>query len=276
MARARSWEVNGRAAPFVAMLLGLCVLAGLVAPARAEGPIACVAADFVHGELRADGVRKRLVRAQAIHILAIGSSSTQGVGASSRDASYPARLENDLRAAWPGRRIQVENAGIGGETAAATLNRLEARLATVPYDLVIWQVGTNDALATGSGDTAAFRAMLKRGIAAARAARTEIALLDPQYFPGIRNVPAYERFVAAVAEVAGEERVPVVRRYDLMKRWASGDGSMLLAALSGDRFHMGDTGYACLARLVAGQVTAAVGPAGSVPVAGVAGIPGGS
>ena len=259
-------------APMVALLLGVLIPVGEIAPAAASEPIACVTQKLVQGELRADGVRKRLGRGQAVHILAIGSSSTQGVGATSRDASYPSRLENELRAAWPGRRIQVENAGIGGETAAATLNRLEARLANVPYDLVIWQVGTNDAVA--GKDTNEFQGMLKRGIAAARAARTELVLLDPQYFPGIRNLPAYERFVAAVAEVGATENVPVVRRYDLMRGWAVGDGSMLLAALSGDRFHMGDAGYECLARLVAGQVTSAVGPSSSVPIAGFAGLPG--
>jgi lysophospholipase L1-like esterase len=160
--------------------------------------------------------------------------------------------------------VTVENAGVGGERADETLRRMQARLASAPFDLLLWQVGTNDAIA--GGDLPAFRAMLKRGVALARAARVEIALVDQQYYPGIRDVASYERFVEAVADVAREERVPVFTRYALMKDWSRDDH--LLAALSGDRFHMGDQGYACLARLVADDLGRVVGQPRAFPVAG--------
>lgn len=256
------------AAPALAAVL----FTAFCGPAPAAEGLSCPSAGLIHGSLRGDGLRKRLAKAQPAHILAIGSSSTEGIGASSKAASYPAVLESDLRAAWPGAAIAVENAGIGGETAPATLARLEQRLASVPYDLVIWQVGTNDALA--GADTTEFRSLLRRGIAAARAARVEIVLLNQQLFPGIKDPARYEAFVQAVAEVARDERVPVIDRYGLMRDWRAGGEANLLAGLSGDHFHMGDAGYACLGQVIAGDIASAVGPARAFPVAGTPNSPG--
>lgn len=252
-----------------ALATSLC--AAVPASASPEG-LACPTAGLVLGDVRGDGLRKRLTRGQAVHILAIGSSSTEGIGASSKASAYPARLEANLRAAWPGAMISVENAGIGGETAPATLARLEQRLAAAPYDLVIWQVGTNDALA--GADTSSFRDLLRRGIALARASKVEIALLNQQYFPGIKDRSLYAAYVAAVADVAREQRVPVFDRYSLMTGWKDAGDATLLASLSGDRFHMGDAGYACLAQVMAGDIAQSVGPARAVPVAGSVFIPG--
>ena len=78
-------------------------------------------------------------------ILAIGSSSTEGVGASSPANSYPARLEAELESET-GVDFDVKNAGVGGELAAKTLERLRRALKSGWARLVIWQVGTNDAL----------------------------------------------------------------------------------------------------------------------------------
>jgi lysophospholipase L1-like esterase len=224
----------------------------------------CPRASILKGELHGDALKRRLSKAQPAYILAIGSSSTEGIGASSKAATYPAQLQDQLRAAWPGMTVSVENAGVGGEKAGATLDRMAARLASAHFDLVLWQVGTNDAVA--GGDIAGFRELLKRGIAEARAAKVEIALLDQQYYPGIRDVPAYERFVGAVTEVAAQEHVPVFSRYGLMKNWNA--ENRLLPALSGDRFHMSDKGYGCLARLVGEDIGRVVGPPRSFPVAG--------
>jgi acyl-CoA thioesterase-1 len=88
---------------------------------------------------------------------------------------------------------------------------------------------------------------VERGLAAARAAGVDIVMLDPQYFPGIRNLARYERFVEIIKRVGEAEHVPVFRRYAMMKRWSAQGESDLLAALSSDHFHMNDQGYACLA-----------------------------
>ncbi|MGO4570521.1 SGNH/GDSL hydrolase family protein [Microvirga sp. 2TAF3] len=224
----------------------------MAAPASADGN-ACRSA---HPIFKAHGLlgmlSTRLSRHEPIRILAIGSSSTQGVGASAPEYSYPAQLQEDLAALWR-EKVTVVNAGIGGETATRTVERLEAALTADSYDLVIWQVGTNDAV-SGVVTEESFRNLLERGITAARSAHTDIILLDPQYFPTIRDPARYEKFVQTVGDVGDERKVSVFSRYAMMKDWGSHSIDDLRAMLSADNFHMGDKGYDCLASRVAEEI----------------------
>jgi hypothetical protein len=63
-----------------------------------------------------------------ILVLAIGSSSKQGVGASSPAASYPALLQLALSRRFPEADVDVINAGKGAEAADRTLERMNAEL----------------------------------------------------------------------------------------------------------------------------------------------------
>lgn len=205
-------------------------------------------------------VKAKLARHEAVRILAIGSSSTEGIGASSPDRSYPAQLEDDLEARWK-ENVTVVNAGRGGETAIQTIERLEAALKAEPFDLVIWQVGTNDAV--NGVDEERFRALLDQGISAAQKAGTPMILLDQQYFPTIKDLARYERFVKAVGTTGDTRKVSVFSRYALMKGWNSRSPEELRTMLSADGFHMGDRGYDCLA----GGVADAIHRMASQPVA---------
>ena len=150
--------------------------------------------------------------------------------------------------------MTITNAGIGGEIAPQTLTRLKQALAQRRYDLVIWQVGTNDAVTGGNID--AFKAMVADGIAIVRQAGTSLALLDPQFFPGIREPARYRTFVDAIGEAAKGQGVPVFTRYDTMREWHGTDAQAFTAALASDSFHMSDAGYDCLARdMAAGLVS---------------------
>jgi lysophospholipase L1-like esterase len=243
----------------------VCALAAIGAGAigaRAAPPgVACPAptpsvfVDNGAGELLAGrGGPQRPLR-----LLAIGSSSTLGVGASAPANAYPAQLALDLSSQW-GVAAEVRNAGVGGEASTATLARLRRELAPGGPDLVIWQVGTNDAVA--GVDAAVFRANLEAGVLAARAARIPIILVDQQYYPGIRDLARYQQFVAIIADVGARLRVPVFSRFEMMKEWAAKSAAALSAALSPDGFHMDDLGYACLARALAGDIAGKGEPLG--------------
>jgi lysophospholipase L1-like esterase len=216
--------------------------------------------------VKLERIVSKLRRHETVRILAIGSSSTQGIGASSPAFSYPAQLQADLAQIWKG-TINVENAGRGGETIPQTLRRLEAALKADLPDLVIWQVGTNDAV-KGS-DEAVFSALLRQGIDAAQALGVEVVLVDQQYYPAIKDVSRYERFVGLVDATAASEQVPVFSRYKLMKAWGERSADVLASMLSSDGFHMGDQGYDCLAQLIADglhSTTVAGGPGANVAV----------
>ena len=90
--------------------------------------------------------RERIAQGKPLKIVAIGSSSTSGAGASSRAATYPSRLEAELKAQLPGLPVTVLNKGIGGEEAPQMVARFEADVFEEAPDLVLWQVGSNSVL----------------------------------------------------------------------------------------------------------------------------------
>jgi lysophospholipase L1-like esterase len=238
--------------------------------AQADTPPAgfrCDAGPVLSNRTPLRNIRTKIERGVPVRILAIGSSSTEGIGASSPAASYPAQLEQRLRAAWPGASVAVINAGVGGETAEQTLARLKRDTLDNAYDLVLWQVGTNDAL-KGDGESR-FGGLLHAGIAAARESGAMVMLVDPQFFPKIQGSAAFERFVSAIQAIAAHEDVPVYSRFTLMKRWSERNARDLLHALAPDQFHMNDVGYDCLADGIAQDVKSMVGRVQSVglPVA---------
>ena len=155
-------------------------------------------------------------------------------------------------------KVVVENAGVGGETVAATLARLKALLKREKPDLIIWQVGTNDAVR--GGDEATFRADIEKGVGMARDASVPLVLLDQQYFPAIKDIDRYERFVRTVHEVGAEYHDPVFPRYALMKAWAAESPALLRAMLWKDGFHMSDRGYGCLAQDLAADMAPLLRP----------------
>jgi acyl-CoA thioesterase I len=182
-----------RRLPFFACLASASLILFALTPAHADEaacPGELVAAFDANGATLAF---PRGVAGAPLDILAIGSSSTEGVGASSPANAYPARLEAELEKRT-GVDFDVKNAGVGGELAAKTLERLKNALNSGWAKLVIWQVGTNDAIA--GVNEALFRATVESGVAAARAAHVPLVLIDPQFTLACPDVARYERYVA--------------------------------------------------------------------------------
>ena len=74
--------------------------------------------------------------------MAFGNSLTAGYGLSAQDA-FPAKLERALKA--KGHNVEIENAGVSGDTASGGLSRLDW---SIPdgTDAVIVELGANDML----------------------------------------------------------------------------------------------------------------------------------
>lgn len=195
--------------------------------------------------------------------LLIGSSSTDGIGASHPKNGYPARTSFHLnqQAGQPteAARITLEAAGIGGEKSDAALARLAAKLGESRPDLLVWQVGTNDAL--GNVPLAALQDTIEQGLAIARRQAVPVVLIDPQYFPRIKDNEHYARSVDLIERIAATHDVPLIQRYQRMRK-AEGMGSGVMAALlAADRFHMSDLGHECLALDLATALKDAFAPA---------------
>lgn len=203
------------------------------------------------GALRRTAARLRAK--MPVHVLAIGSSSTQGVGASSPAASYPARLELALERRFPGAEVEVINAGKAGETADGALERLNTELDRIKPDLVVWQVGTNDAL-NASVSEPKFESIVERGILSIERHKSDVLLLDPQYSKRINDPARYERFVQTLERVAEKEHVCLFSRYQLMKTLDASSDAGAEPLLAPDGLHMNDAGYACIAERLASQI----------------------
>jgi len=193
-------------------------------------------------------VSQALTTERPLRIIAFGSSSTEGIGASSKAATYPSRLQIELAKALPRMPVVVINRGRGGEDAEDMARRLPAIIAQHP-DLVIWQTGTNDAL--NDLPLERFVALTRAGILAMRAAGIDVMLIEPQRCRAMQAKPGSLRYRDAVRAIGAELRVPVIRRYDLMQAWLSAGQLSPAQMMSGDGLHMGDGGYALLAKEVA-------------------------
>ena len=87
-------------------------------------------------------LQAQTVFAGTLTVLVIGDSLSAGYGLGPSEA-FPARLEAALRS--KGHDVQIINAGVSGDTAAAGLARLEWSLEE-SVDAVIVELGANDAL----------------------------------------------------------------------------------------------------------------------------------
>jgi lysophospholipase L1-like esterase len=115
----------------------------------------------------------------------------------------------------------------------------------VEPDLVVWQVGTNDALARVDVDS--FSASLDETIQWLKSHEIDVVLVDPQYTAGLARNDYFGSIVKAIEEVARKDRVPLVRRFEAM-RYLSGTRKRRGQA---SLFQLNDFGYRCMAEHVA-------------------------
>ncbi|HTI85115.1 MAG TPA: SGNH/GDSL hydrolase family protein [Alphaproteobacteria bacterium] len=190
---------------------------------------------------------------KSLTIVAFGSSTTEGVGASRPENTYPARLAMELTQALPGVRVTVLNRGQGGEEAEDLAGRVPDVIADRP-DLVIFQTGTNDALR--EVPLKRFLELTRDGLDAFRAAGIDVMLMEPQYCRAMLDAPHGSEYVQAMRDLGAAYAVPVNRRHELMRGWLESGRFRYSDIVTEDDLHMADAGYAALARAVADQILA--------------------
>jgi lysophospholipase L1-like esterase len=228
----------------------------LTAPATAapDTPTCTGPSDRLDYPLRR--TRQRLAKGEPLTIVAIGSSSTEGAGASSSSASYPSRLEVELKQRFPARPIRVLNRGVGGEEVGDMLARFDRAVLAEKPDLVLWQVGTNSVL---RGRTiAGTPARVREGLERIRASGADVILVDPQFAPKVIDKPDGERMVDLLGATAKAESVSVFHRFAVMRHWHKIQRMPFDTFLSPDGLHMNDWSYACVAKLLARAIEEAV------------------
>lgn len=200
--------------------------------------------------------RRALLERASLTIVALGSSTTEGIGASDPALSYPAQLAALLQAWLPHQSVTIHNRGVSGETVADNLVRLDRDVLGLASDLVIWQVGTNDALR--DIPPARVRDELLAGLARLRAAGIDVVLMDPQPLAGDRG-DKVEAMATMLRTTAVEAGVGLIPRSALMRHWLESGTFTVADLFAADRLHMSDTGYRCLAEQVANLVAQGLG-----------------
>ncbi|MDF3074369.1 MAG: multifunctional acyl-CoA thioesterase and protease and lysophospholipase [Alphaproteobacteria bacterium] len=235
------------------LLIAIALWTGTVcSPALAREPQCRLDTYGLHlgGDLSA--LRVRLAAKDVLKIVAIGSSSTAGAGASAPERSYPAQLARHLAQRWPQRAVQVSNRGVNGEEAADMIRRFERDLLMAAPDLVIWQVGTNYLMRNqGVGG---YAQTLHDGLDRLRQAGINVILMDPQYAPRVLADPDHQAIVDLIADIARERGVALFPRFKLMQGWGA-NGVSWLQMLTPDLLHLNDWSYGCIAEALALELT---------------------
>ena len=160
-----------------------------------------------------------------IRVVALGSSSTAGSGASSPQASYPAQLDDELERRFEGWDFKVMN--------------LDA----------IRDVGIET-----------YRKTLKAGIDKLRAHGIDVIMIQMQFYPKSERVQGYTDYLRVMHEIAAQEEIALFRRFTIMKHFIKSGQFTASQLLSPDLFHMNDLSYGCLAGLLADAIEDQVTP----------------
>jgi acyl-CoA thioesterase-1 len=228
-----------------------------VKPAPCSAP-----ADLVRLARPLTRVARRLAAGEPVKIVAVGSSSTAGAGASSPAACYPSRLAEELKQRFPAAAITVLNRGVNGEEAADMLARLETDVVQEKPDLVLWQVGTNAVLRDNPLDKV--KQLIQEGVHRLKATGADVVLMDPQFSPKVIAKPEADPMVDLIARIAKQEDISVFHRFAVMQHWRNIERLEFARFLSPDQLHMNDWSYACVAKVLGGAIAEAVGRTAAV------------
>jgi lysophospholipase L1-like esterase len=215
-------------------------------------PASCTVQDSV---LNRSGLQISPVGGQVLTV-AIGSSSTAGNGASSPANGYVAVTQRLLAPQTNLAQFTVVNAGVPGDTLAKVRSRLQRDALGMNPQLVVLQVGVNDAASqpTQAG-VDAFRANFSDIVSEIKR-HSQLIIVTGQHYE--RQPSYYEDYMNAMVQVAGQQNVAVFDRYVLMKKLISSGKYSFSSLLASDLFHPNDVMHQCTGKVLAELISASV------------------
>lgn len=187
-----------------------------------------------------------------IRILAIGASSSAVLGAG-RAGNRPL-LERILERTIKGLDVEIVNRGFSGELAEAAAERIKIEVALNHPDIVLWQVGTNDALAHVPVET--FHLAVSNGVRWLKAHNVDVMLVGLHYMKQLVKDTHYQAIRQSLARIGNEEGILRIGRYEAMEVLAQ---TMNAAGQPNEQdFGLTETGYNCMAQYIASTITVGV------------------
>ena len=187
--------------------------------------------------------------ARPVRVLAVGAAASNRVGGASGVKSYPAQLTGILETALKRADVDIVNRSVAGEVAETTANRIRSEVALNRPDLVLWQLGTNDALSRVAPED--FEATVRGTLDWLKADKIDVVLVGLQYTSQFSKDDGFFAIRDALRRIASEENVLYVRRYDAMQFIAK-----TRSAKPGEDGATSDPNYQCMAEHVAHAVIA--------------------
>ena len=196
-------------------------------------------------------VTAALQQRKTLRILALGASPAAGRGIGR--GGYTSMIEKLLEGAVKGVDVVMINRGVSGELAANAAHRMQAEVALNEPDLVLWQVGTNDAL--GYVPVAEVEETVRDAIEWLRAHKVDVILVGLQFVdPRLRDAH-YIAVRDGLRALAAKENVIMLRRDEAMQFIGQTPDSSESFVETVER---NEASYSCLAQYVARAITLAV------------------
>jgi acyl-CoA thioesterase I len=186
-----------------------------------------------------------LQKRKAMRILAIGPSARWRSGGSS------SQIEIMLKQILLGFEITMINRGVSGELAAHAATRIKTEVALNDPDLVLWPVGTNDALSYIPLDE--LQQTVEETVRWLKAHNVDVVLVGLQYVDSMAQDDHYKAVRDMLRTVAAKENVMIIRRYEAMQFIAATQKTG--GGFVPDEFDRTEAGYNCLAQYVASAIT---------------------
>ncbi len=210
----------------VALAAALALPGARPVVAQGPSPIAplpkeCVAAGLGVSPTSLPNTLAALKERKRIRILAIGGTSASLRGAVS--GGHYAAVERLLETAFRGVNVEIVHRGVSGELATNAAERIKTDVALLRIDLVLWQIGTADVLARVPVDE--FKAGVAKALGWLKGHNIDVILIGLRYARSMISDEHYQLTRTAVREVAKEQNVLRIGRYEAEETFASVRGA---------------------------------------------------
>jgi hypothetical protein len=196
-------------------------------------------------------VLKALRERKRIVILAIGAAPI--VRRDAGAGGYLDLVEQLLEQTFKGLDVEIIHRGVSGELVRDAGARIQMEVALVNPDLVLWQVGTADAMARLSVED--FERSLANTLVWLREHNVDVALIGLHYAKALTKDKHYQAVRRAVKKVATEQGVMRVGRYEAIEALARLHGG---PGASASRAPLTEAAYECSAEYLARAIAAAL------------------
>ncbi len=220
------------------------------ATAVAPLPKECVGpANATPASVPLPNVAAALKARKTLNILAIGGTSASLRGPVS--GGHYATVERFLEQTFKGLDVEIVHRGVSGELAADAAERIKNEVALTKADLVLWQLGTADALARVPIDD--FKTSVSETLQWLKEHKVDVILVGMRYTRVIARDPQYQKTRQVVELTAKQQNVLRINRYEAEEALAKLRKNQ---GVDLPEVEVTDSNYACIAEYVARAIVA--------------------